>query len=314
MRAAVAEELAAFRPDLLYVKRLRAAQFVPVPPPCPAILDITDAMAASYRRAAPFSPLHLRPVFWHEAWAYARAERDAAATFRHWVIASAADAEILRASLSADVTIQVVPNVVDTDEFAPVAGAEEPARLLFSGLMDKVVNVSAAVFLVREILPRIRSRIPRVTLTIAGPRPTFPVRALARVPGVSVTGYVQDLVSLLARAAAVVVPLRSGTGTRNKILQAWAMEKAVVSTPEGAEGLLARHGENLLLAEGAERFAEATVLLLQDAELRHRLGRAGRATAERCYSLPALASALEPVLAAAKEDHAMIESAWARSR
>ncbi len=306
MRAAVQEALAEFQPDLLYVKRLRAAQFVPIPPPCPTILDATDAMAASYRRAAPFSPPHLRPVFRYEAWAYARAESAAAAVFRHWVVSSPADASHLRQVLPPTVALHVIPNVVDTDAFAPHLGAEEPTHLLFSGLMDKVVNVSAATFFAREILPKIRARIPGVTFTIAGPRPTPFVRRLARSVGVSVAGYVPDLRREIARAAVVVVPVRSGTGTRNKILQAWAMGKAVVSTPEGAEGLAARHGENLLLADSAERFAAATVLLLKDADLRARLGKTGREDTERCYSLSALASLLEPVLAAIQKDRAMI--------
>lgn len=301
MRAAVAEELKAFRPDLLYVKRLRSAQFVPAQTSCPAILDVTDAMAESYRRAAPFSPLRLRPVFWHEARTYARAERDAANIFRQWVVASASDAALLRKTLPPETALHIVPNVVDTETFFPRPGAEEAHHLLFSGLMDKVVNVSAAVFFVREILPRIRARIPTVTLTIAGPRATSTVRALAREPGVSVTGYVEDLRILIARAAAVIAPLRSGTGTRNKILQAWAMGKAVISTPEGAEGLRASHGENILIAASPARFADAVILTLKDMDLRARLGAGGRETVERQYSIAVLAAALESVLASLRE-------------
>ncbi|TSC72660.1 MAG: group 1 glycosyl transferase [Parcubacteria group bacterium Gr01-1014_38] len=296
MRAAVAEEIARFRPDLLYVKRLRSAQFVPAPVPTPSLLDVTDAMARSYRRAAPYSPKVLRPAFRREAWAYQHAERNAAQRFRHWVVASPSDQEMLRTTLPPDVRCHVIPNVVDTDAFFPRPEREEPSQLLFSGLLDKVPNISAVRFFVRNVLPRIRARIPDVTLIICGLRPTRAVRSLRTEPSVIIKGFVPDLRPEIARSAVVVVPLLAGSGTRNKILQAWAMGKAVVSTPVGAEGLQTQHGENLLLASSPDAFAAAVTLALKDPSLRARLGAAGRETVERHYSLRALDAAFEPLL------------------
>lgn len=314
MHRAVAEELAAFRPDLVYIKRLRSLAFLPETLPCPALLDVTDAMALSYARALRWSPPHLRTVFWHEARSYIHAERAAAARFRTWVVASPVDAAALRRTLPPTVRVQVVPNVVDTDVFTPTSEPPGTQRLLLSGLMDKVVNVSAARFFVREILPAIHERVPNVTLTIAGPRPTPAVSALANPPLVTVTGYVPDLRPYIAEAAAVVVPVRAGTGTRNKILQAWAMGRAIVSTPEGAEGLAARDGENLLLAETPQAFGHAVVGLLQNPTFRSTLGRGGRSTVERVYDLRALDRALAPVLASAAESHAIMGRTWNAAR
>lgn len=314
MTRAVADACRTFRPDLIFLKRLRSAQFLPERPPCPVILDATDAMAESYRRALPFSPPLLRPVFWYEAHAYARLERLLAQTSPLWVIASPADAARLTRSLRGAVRCVVVPNVVDTEIFSPLPDPPPPPRLVFSGLLDKVVNTSAALFFVRQVFPSIRRVIPQVELTIAGPRPTRDVRRLGAEPGVRVTGLVADLRPLLAEAHAVVVPVRAGTGTRNKILQAWASRRAVVSTPEGAEGLDTRHGENCLLASTPDAFAAAVIRVLTDRAFRQSLGAAGRATVDASYDLRALARGLDDVLALARHDHATIRGPWARVR
>lgn len=310
MAHAVREEIATFQPDVLYVKRLRSAQFVPRPLPCPALLDVTDAMAESYRRALTLAPLRLRPLFWHEARAYRSAERRAAAAFSHWVTASAEDAASLRASLPPATQLSVIPNVVDTATFAPPPERAETPRLLLSGLMDKVVNVSAATYFVRHVFPQVRAAIPDAKLTIAGPRPTRAARGLARTTGVTVTGYVPDLRPLIAAARVVVVPILAGTGTRNKILQAWAMARAVVSTPQGAEGLAARDGENCLLASTPAAFAASVVRCLRSPRLRQSLGAAGRRTVEERYDLQALARALENVLAVTGATRAIMEEPW----
>ena len=97
------------------------------------------------------------------------------------------------------------------------------------------------------------------------------------------TGYVEDIRPHVQRAACYVVPLRVGGGTRLKILDAWAMGKAVVSTSVGCEGLDARDGENILIRDDARSFAEAVGRVLRDGELRRRLAAGARETAERVY-------------------------------
>src|SRR5262249_15525832 len=152
---------------------------------------------------------------------------------------------------------------------------EAPARITFTGLMAHPPNVAAARFFAIEVLPAIQKVIPEAEFWIVGRDPVPEVRMLAARPRVVVTGTVPDMRPYLARATVVVVPLRFGSGMRQKILEAWAMEKAVVSTRIGAEGLDVQDGVNILLADDAETLASAVVRLLQSPAARDRLRAAG---------------------------------------
>jgi glycosyltransferase involved in cell wall biosynthesis len=139
--------------------------------------------------------------------------------------------------------------------------------------MDWLPNEDGITWFVDAILPRVRAVLPDATLTVVGRNPPPAVRGLAeRDSGVRVTGTVPDVRPFIERAAAFVVPLRIGGGTRLKIYEAMAMERAVVSTPVGAEGLPVTNGEHLLLAGTPEVFAVAVIELLRDPARAERLG------------------------------------------
>jgi glycosyltransferase involved in cell wall biosynthesis len=183
-----------------------------------------------------------------------------------WVRAHAAPREVV-----------VVPLPLDAAYFAPREGcAERPGRIVFTGLMNHPPNADAAVFFARQVLPRVRARLPEAHFQVVGRQPAPAVSALARLPGVEVCGAVPDVRPHLAEAQVVVVPLRFGAGARQKILEAWALQRCVVSTTLGAEGLGARDGDTLLLADGAEALAERVVAALRDPALREAVRRPGR--------------------------------------
>jgi len=167
--------------------------------------------------------------------------------------------------------------------------AERPARILFTGMMAHPPNADAAGFFAREVLPRVQSQVPDAEFWIVGRDPSPAVKALAAVPGVVVTGFVADMRPYLAQAAVVVVPLRFGSGMRQKILEAWAMQKCVVSTSIGAEGLDARHGENILLADDAAAMADRVVEAIRDVGLRDRIRGEGRALVKTAHDPELLA-------------------------
>lgn len=131
-------------------------------------------------------------------------------------------------------------------------------------------NVDAANFLVKEILPELRSRVPSVQARLVG-NASEQVRSLHQPPGVVVTGFVPDIGSELARADLIVVPVRYGGGTRIKILEAFAHRIPVVSTTIGAEGIDAAPGRDILLEDTPAAFAQACERLLTDAALRERV-------------------------------------------
>jgi glycosyltransferase involved in cell wall biosynthesis len=131
---------------------------------------------------------------------------------------------------------------------------------------------------------------------LVGPKPTAAVRALSSFAGVEVVGYVPDLRDEIAHATAVLVPLRIGTGTKNKILQALSMGRPVVTTSTGNEGLDAVSGQHLLVADTPASFAEAIVRLHDGGEWREDLGTAGHDWVSSHYGLAAVTATLEAVL------------------
>jgi sugar transferase (PEP-CTERM/EpsH1 system associated) len=177
----------------------------------------------------------------------------------------------------------LAPNGVRLEQFAPAARNSASRRIVFTGLMNYPPNVDAVVWFCEAILPAVRRRFPHVTFSIVGDKPTARVRALARCPGVTVTGAVPDVRPHIADAALTVVPLRSGAGTRLKILEAMAMQRAVVSTSQGAEGLDVTPGLHLLMGDTPETFADQVCAVLADSGLRNALEQNGRELVESKY-------------------------------
>jgi glycosyltransferase involved in cell wall biosynthesis len=167
--------------------------------------------------------------------------------------------------------VVVVPNGYDRPD--PPAGRDEiaePPRLLLAGNFLYPPNADAARFLVTNILPLLKQSRPDVTVRLVG-EPNEAVARLGATPDVSVAGRVETMEPELAQADLVVVPVRYGSGTRVKIIEAAANRIPVVSTALGAEGLGFENGRELIVADTARDFADACVRLLAEPELRHRL-------------------------------------------
>jgi glycosyltransferase involved in cell wall biosynthesis len=188
---------------------------------------------------------------------------------------------------------RIVANGVDLDDFRPAPGLV-PSRLLFLGALDWFPNQDAVIYFVDTMLPLIRARRAGVEFKIVGRRPPATLRRrLETEPGVELVGEVADVRPWLASAAVVVVPLRVGGGSRIKIIEALAMEKAVIATTIGAEGLELRSGSHLLIADTPQQFARLTVQLLTSPEQCAHLGQAGGRWVRDRYSWDDSARALE---------------------
>jgi polysaccharide biosynthesis protein PslH len=179
----------------------------------------------------------------------------------------------------------VIPNAADVEYYQPRPTDPPPdgRTVVYFGLLSTVPNVDAVTHFAREIWPRIAAAHPEARCKIIGGRPPPSLMALAG-PRVELTGFVADLRPHLASAAAVVVPLRLGGGTRLKIVEAMAMGKPVVSTTLGAEGIEALPGRDILIADEPQNFATSVVRLLEDPQLSARVGRSARRLAVECYS------------------------------
>jgi glycosyltransferase involved in cell wall biosynthesis len=167
---------------------------------------------------------------------------------------------------------------------------------VFSGTLDFRPNIDAVAWFTREVLPRIRLRCPGARLLVVGKRPAPVLRTLAMDGATVIVGEVPDARPYIAGATVYVVPMRIGGGVRLKLLEALALEAAVVSTPMGAEGVAGLRGdEHCLLAADPERFADAVLRLLADQALGRRLGAAGRSLVRARYDWTAIVPRLEAV-------------------
>jgi hypothetical protein len=212
-----------------------------------------------------------------------QSERDLLPQF-DWILAtSERDRGEIRA-LAPAAQVVVYPNALPPRFPAPLP---EDHCVAFSGNLEYHPNVAAVRFFAAQVWPALRARDPRLRWRLIGKNEQAVARWVAGDPRIELTGPVEDALAELARVRVVVAPLLAGSGTRIKILEAWAASRAVVSTRLGAEGLPAAHGENLLLADSPGEILEAVLALLHDEVLRRRLGEAGKRLVEEQFCWPA---------------------------
>jgi hypothetical protein len=201
---------------------------------------------------------------------------------RFSLVLAASDADAALASaIAPQARVAVYPNALPA---APPPAAGDQEAIVFSGNMEYHPNRAAVRFFRREVWPGLRDRWPLLVWRLVGKNPAAVERFTAGDPRIEVAGPVVDAVGELARSRVAVVPLLAGSGTRLKILEAWAAGLPVVSTTIGAEGLPVRDGETALLADGAEAFAGAVTRLLTCRELRRSIGSAGRLLLEKEFT------------------------------
>ena len=191
------------------------------------------------------------------------------------------------------IPVHVINTGVDLEYFSPPESLPDSDRLVFVGAFQHQPNIDAMLYFCKRILPLIRSQAPSVKLGIVGSKPPQAIAQLASIPGVQVTGFVPDIRPHMASSAVYVVPLRLGVGIRGKILEAWGMAMPVVATPVGAAGLRVQDGQNMLIADTPELFAEHVLSLLANPGLREQLGRNARTVAEKFYGWDAAAAKLD---------------------
>lgn len=178
----------------------------------------------------------------------------------------------------------VIPICVDPAKELPIAHRDgHPPTILHLGTMFWPPNIEGVLWFATEVLPLVHTEVPEARFVVVGKHPPKEVQALSEDTRIDVTGYVKDVEPYLAAADAFVVPLHAGSGMRVKILDAWLWELPVVATSIGAEGIDVVDGDNILLADGVDAFARATVRMLTDLSLNQRLRERGRAWVETHY-------------------------------
>jgi glycosyltransferase involved in cell wall biosynthesis len=291
-RRRVIEELRQRPPDVIHVDTIALASFVPADCAVPCALTHHNIESVLMERRAHVETRTLARLFLrHEARKLRTLEAAMAPIVDVNVAMSEVDASAL-SQLGPDVRTTVVPNGVDIDYFTPSPEQETPA-LIYGGGMNMFANRDAVMYFLEEVWPTVRDRVPEARFFAVGQDPPPELLAYAaRDPRVVVTGYVPDIRPYIWQSSVYVVPLRVGGGTRLKVLDAMALGKAIVSTSIGCEGIAVKPDEHIVIADGAQKFAEAAVALLRDRPRRLNLGRAARDLVERSYAWPAIGESL----------------------
>jgi glycosyltransferase involved in cell wall biosynthesis len=288
MQEAVAVELAARPYDLLHVEWTPYVENVPPGTTLPVTVGTHNVEADIWQRlaeATPWGPKRL--VVAAQARKVARYEREVLARADAVTAVSAHDADRIRA-LSGAAHVTVVENGVDPAYFAPQPDVRpEPASAVFTGALDWRANQDGVLWFVDEVLPRVKARRPEARFVVVGRHP--PAGFVERLGGAGVTVHatVPDVRPHVAGAAVSVVPLRVGGGTRLKICEALAMERLVVSTTVGAEGLALDQG--IVRADTPEAFAAQLLAAWADPSAAQARARAGRAQVLARYGWDAIA-------------------------
>lgn len=257
-----------------------------------AILDLHNIESAWHRTLAD-SESALR------AWALRRFATVSVALERKWLpkfdsilATSISDAELAR-QLGPGVNVSVYPNSLPE---TPQPRRLERQEVVFSGNLEYPPNISAVRFFHKCIWPVLQSRWPELKWRIVGKNPDAIRPFVAGEPRIQITGFVEDAVAVLAECQVAVIPLLAGSGTRVKILEAWAAGTPVVSTTLGAQGLDCADGTHLLLADEPQHFADTITRLLTSPQDRLRIGSAGRRLFEDRYTWPAAWKTLDSIV------------------
>ncbi len=280
MRRVVSEEVRR-GPDVVHVHFSRMAPYMPGPGPFHRHLDFMDSLSLNMATRARASSAIAGLPFAVEARLLRRYEARVAAAADTHSLVSAADLDAAPGLEGA----AIVPNGVDIQAFPFQDPPDREPALIFFGNLGYFHNVAPAVFVATEVLPLVRRRVPGTILRIVGARPAAAVRRLHALEGVEVVAEVPEMAIELQRASVAVLPQFSGSGLKNKVLEAFASGLPVVANPlamKGVEG--AAPGREYLAAEGAGEIASTAARLLGEVGERRRVARSARALVEARYS------------------------------
>jgi glycosyltransferase involved in cell wall biosynthesis len=283
MQALIDDLVARGNFDGAYIHLFRMAPYLAKHNGLYRIVDLTDVISQEVIKSLPYRRLFWRLIYGLERPRIEAFERFVAKHFEEtWLIAEP-DRQILKAAVP-DANIQVVPNGVDLNFFKPLENSPVPNSLIFVGHMGVFHNVDAAMFLAQTILPRVQEIFPDATLTIVGAEPAVVVQELAEDPAVTVTGFVDDLNGCLNEAAVCVAPLRFAAGVQNKVLEAMAAGRPVITTKLVNDGIGADSAREIVVTDELQEMVASITALFQSEERQRQLGTAARKFVKRNFS------------------------------
>lgn len=244
--------------DLVHGQLVRSAPYLPDEGP-PVVIDLIDALSANFAKRATFDRIPVKWVAGMEARRLDAYEARVLDRADAAVVVSRDDREAL-----GDESVHVIPNGVDLDAFPMTPTGRDQEQIVFAGSLGYFPNVDAATFLVRDVMPHVWEQRPTARLHLVGARPSRVVRGLAGDDRVVLTADVPDIAPHVAAAAVAVIPMRSGSGMQNKVIEAMALGTPVVTTPQVGRAVGATPHEHLLVAREPRNIAAEALALMAD--------------------------------------------------
>lgn len=243
----------------------------------PAVYFPHDAMSMLFYRNIPRETSLLRKIYTYSQYRKMRSyEKYILKKFQKTAVVSPVDRDWLL-NICGDSGISVIPNGIDTEYFKPFDVREDYPSVIFRGIMSFLPNIDAVEYFCRQILPLIKKEIPEVRFYIVGSSPGKQVLKYHDGKSVIVTGHVEDIREYILKATVNVCPMRVGSGIKNKILEAMALEKATVATGLACDGIPElKNGENIMVADTPPEFAKKAVELIKNRDLRRKFGNNSR--------------------------------------
>ena len=295
LKAHIDQLLAREKFDLIFVHCSSVAQYVADVRGIPKLLDYGDMDSQKWLTYTRFKPFPLNLGYWLEGSKMERAEKQLARQFDMATCTTRAEWQTLE-DYNTGVATDWFPNGVDSEFFKPDGEGYYTNAISFIGRMDYYPNQHCMLEFCDQVLPLLRQQCPEIKLFIVGADPSKEIWALDNLPGVTVTGSVDDVRPYIQRTAAMVAPLEIARGTQNKILEAMAMGVPVVSSQQAAGGIDAVAGEHFLVADSPEQYAQQLLLLMGNSERRQQFADAGRARVLSNHNWPASMARLDGII------------------
>jgi sugar transferase (PEP-CTERM/EpsH1 system associated) len=275
MQSWVARTVRENRIERVFVYSSSMAQYIPagLEPGARVVVDFVDIDSDKWRQYAERKSWPMSYIYRREARTLFEVEKEITSSVDASAFVSGDEADLFRKMAPTESeNVHGIANGVDCDFFDPEVRSDAPyptdrTNIVFTGAMDYWANVDAAIWFADDILPRIRAALPECTFWIVGANPTPEIVKLGDRDGISVTGRVTDVRPFIRHASISVAPLRVARGIQNKVLEAMALAKTVVATPQAMEGIAAIDGSEVFVAETAGAFADRVEKLANSPDL-----------------------------------------------
>jgi glycosyltransferase involved in cell wall biosynthesis len=298
MQSTVSRLLNSRQFDLIYIDHLQMAQYTANWDRCPKVLSEHNVEWKIIERIAEAERFSPKGLFAKIEWKKLRKwELDNCTKFDMVFTVSENDKRTLENANPKLSNVVHIPIGVDFNSFSKTELSPLAQNIVSIGTMSWPPNIDSIHYFVRDIYPAVKARTNGVKLVVTGSSPPESIRKLSEQDStIEITGFVEDLTAIAASAAVFIVPLRSGSGMRVKIINAMAMGLPIVSTSIGCEGIDVCHDQHLLIADNSNDFADAIIRLMNDFGLRKRLAEAGRDFAMKNYSWDSIYARLDQAL------------------